>query len=139
MARVSTPGEVPDAKLYVIPGSHPSMAARRMLELKGIPYERVDLMPVISRVALRALRFPSNTVPSLTIGPDKLTGSRAIAAELERLRPEPPLYPSDQAERVAVAEAERWGEEVLQPAVRRISWNILRRDRAPLASYQSPL
>ena len=30
-------GAQPDAKLYVIPGSHPAMAARRMLELKGIP------------------------------------------------------------------------------------------------------
>ena len=61
-------GQALDAKLYVIPGSHPAMAARRMLELKGIPYKRVDLMPVISRGALRALRFPSNTVPSLSIG-----------------------------------------------------------------------
>jgi glutathione S-transferase len=124
-----------DAKLYVIPGSHPAMAARRMLELKGIPYKRVDLMPVISRGALKALRYPSNTVPSLSIQGRKLTGSRAIARELDRIRPEPPLYPSDPEELVAVEEAERWGEEVLQPAVRRILWNALRRDNAPLRSY----
>src|SRR2546426_10391924 len=104
-----------DAKLYVIPGSHPAMAARRMLELKGIPYKRVDLMPVISRGALKALRYPSNTVPSLSIQGRKLTGSRSIARELDRIRPEPPLYPSDPEELVAVEEAERWGEEVLQP------------------------
>jgi glutathione S-transferase len=126
---------IPAAKLYVIPGSHPAMAARRMLELKGIPYKRVDLMPVISRAALKAMRFPSNTVPSLVIGERKLTGSRAIAEELDRLRPDPPLYPADRDERVAVEEAERWGEEVLQPAARRISWNVLRRDRSPLATY----
>jgi len=36
---------------------------------------------------------------------------------------------------VAVEDAERWGEEVLQPAVRRILWNALKRNRAPLASY----
>jgi glutathione S-transferase len=132
---VSAAGQSLDAKLYVIPGSHPAMAARRMLELKGIPYKRVDLMPVISRGALRALRFPSNTVPSLSIGGAKVTGSRAIAHELDRLRPEPPLYPSDEGARAATDEAERWGEEVLQPAVRRILWNALQRDRAPLASY----
>src|SRR6187455_3351098 len=103
-------GQMPEAKLYVIPGSHPAMAARRMLELKGIPYKRVDLMPVISRGALRALRFPSNTVPSLSIGGVKITGSRAIAHELDRLRPEPPLYPNDEDARVASEEAERWGE-----------------------------
>ncbi|MFL5892609.1 MAG: glutathione S-transferase family protein [Solirubrobacterales bacterium] len=130
-----TPADHLDAKLYVIPGSHPAMAARRMLELKGIPYRRIDLMPVISRGALRALRFPSNTVPSLSIGGQKLTGSREIARELDELVPDPPLYPSDPERRVAVEDAERWGEEVLQPAVRRILWNALKRDRAPLASY----
>src|SRR5215211_3730557 len=124
-----------DATLYVIPGSHPSMAARRMLELKGIPYRRVDLMPVISRGVLRALRFPSNTIPSLAIGGEKLTGSRAIARELDRLRSDPPLYPADPEQRVAVEDAERWGEEVLQPAVRRMLWNALRRDRSALGSY----
>jgi glutathione S-transferase len=126
---------LPAIKLYVIPGSHPAMAVRRMLELKGIPYKRVDLMPVISRAALKAMRFPSNTVPSLAIGERKLTGSRAIAEELDRLRPDPPLYPSEHDERVTVKDAERWGEEILQPAARRISWNVLKRDRSPLASY----
>ena len=133
--RARWPAPRPDAKLYVIPGSHPAMAARRMLELKGIPYKRVDLMPVISRGALRALRFPSNTVPSLAIDGRKLTGSRDIARELDEIRPDPPLYPAEPERRVAVEDAERWGEEILQPAVRRILWNALKRNRAPLASY----
>jgi glutathione S-transferase len=124
-----------DAKLYVIPGSHPAATARRMLELKGIPYKRVDLMPVISRGVLRALRFPSNTVPSLSIAGTKLTGSRAIAHELDRLRPEPPLYPSEPGERSAVEEAERWGDEVLQAPIRRISWNAIQRNQEVLRSY----
>ena len=42
-----------EAKLYVIPGSHPSWSAKLMLEHKGIPYKRVDLMPVISKGLLR--------------------------------------------------------------------------------------
>src|SRR5919204_3467973 len=128
-------GQSPDATLYVIPGSHPSMAVGRMLELKGIPYRRRDLMPLVSRAVLWALRFPGHTAPSLAIGGRKLTGSREIARELERIRPEPPLYPADAEKRAAVTEAERWGEEVLQPAVRRILWNALGRDRAPLATY----
>jgi glutathione S-transferase len=106
-----------------------------MLELKRIPYKRVDLIPVISRGALKALRFPSNTVPSLLIGGKKVTGSRAIARELDRLRPEPPLYPTEPEALVAVEDAERWGEEILQPAVRRILWNALKRDREPLGTY----
>jgi glutathione S-transferase len=132
---VAAAASEPDAKLYVIPGSHPAMAVRRMLELKGLPYRRIDLMPVISRGALTALRFPSNTVPSLAIAGRKITGSREIARELERIRPEPSLYPADAERRVAVEDAERWGEEILQPAVRRILWNALKRNRAPLRSY----
>jgi glutathione S-transferase len=111
------------------------MTARRVLELKGVEYRRVDLMPVISGGVLRALRFPSDTVPSLSLGEAKITGSRAIARELERLWPQPPLFPSEARSRAAVESAERWGEEVLQPAVRRILWNALKRDHAPLRSY----
>jgi glutathione S-transferase len=127
-------GEV-DATLYVIPGSHPSMTARRMLELKGIQYKRVDLMPVISRGVLTALRFPGRTAPSLRIDGRKLTGSREIARELDRVVPDPPLLPADPEARAAVDAAEAWGEEVLQSAVRRISWNALRRDRKALTGF----
>jgi glutathione S-transferase len=124
-----------EATLYCIPGSHPATAARRMLELKGIPYKRVDLVPVVSHGALRALRFPGATVPSLSIGGVKMTGSRTIARELDKLRPEPPLYPKDPDRRVAVEDAERWGDETLQAPVRRILWNAIKRDRSVLRSY----
>jgi glutathione S-transferase len=124
-----------DAKLYVIPGSHPSMAVRLMLEAKGIEYKRVDLMPVISKGALRALRFPGNTVPALKIDGRRIQGSREIARALDELVPEPPLLPSDPAERTSVEQAERWGDEELQAPVRRILWYALRSDRAPLRSY----
>ena len=53
---------MPEAKLYVILGSHPSRTAMLMLERKGIPYKRVDLMPVISKGVLKVQRFPGITV-----------------------------------------------------------------------------
>ncbi|MEA2449172.1 MAG: Glutathione S-transferase, N-terminal domain, partial [Thermoleophilaceae bacterium] len=31
--------------LYSIPGSHPCQTVEAALELKGLPYERVDLLP----------------------------------------------------------------------------------------------
>ncbi len=124
-----------DAKLYVIPGSHPSRTVMRMLAIKGIPYKRVDLMPVISRGVLRAMGFPGVTIPALRIGDRKITGSREIAKELDRVQPDPPLFPADPDARASVEQAEAWGETTLQNASRRILWNALRRDRAPLASF----
>ncbi len=123
------------ARLYVIPGSHPSRAAELMLDHKGIAYDRTDLMPVIAKGALKALRFPGITVPALKIDDTKNQGSRQIARELDRIQPEPPLFPDDPERRLAVEEAERWGDEDLQAPIRRIMWNALRRDRAPLRSY----
>jgi len=38
-----------DARLYVIPGSHPARAAELILRYKGIDYKRRDLFPAISR------------------------------------------------------------------------------------------
>jgi glutathione S-transferase len=128
---------VAPAKLYVIPGSHPSMTTRLELERKGIEYKRIDLMPVISKAALRALRFPGKTVPAMRIGDERIQGSRAIAKRLDELVPEPALYPSDPGARAAVEEAEKFGDEELQPPARRILWNCLRRDRSPLESFST--
>ena len=64
-----------------------------------------------------------------------MQGSRQIARELERLQPEPPLFPADPEERAAVEEAERFGDEELQPPMRQILWWAIKRDKAPLRSY----
>ena len=124
-----------NARLYVIPASHPSIAAELMLERKGIAYKRTDLLPVISKGALRTFGFPHQTVPALKIDGAKVQGSRQIARELERLRPEPSLFPADPEKKGAVEEAERFGDEELQHPVRQILWWALKHDKAPLRSY----
>jgi glutathione S-transferase len=111
------------------------MTARLMLERKGIEYKRVDLMPVISKLVVRLLRFPGNTVPALRIDGRRVQGSTEIAHELDRLVPEPPLYPADPDERTEVERAERWGNIDLQSAARRVLWNAIRRDRSGLESF----
>jgi glutathione S-transferase len=122
-------------RLYVIPASHPSIATQLMLEHKGIPYKRTDLLPVISKGVLRAVGFPGVTVPALKIDGEKVQGSRPIARELERRRPEPPLFPADRARREAVEEAERFGDEELQHPIRQLLWWAMKKNRAPLRSY----
>jgi glutathione S-transferase len=123
-----------EAKLYVIPGSHPSRSVMLMLERKGIPYRRVDLMPVISKGALRALRFHGNTVPALKLDGDRIQGSQEIARELDRIKPDPPLLPSDPKQRAKVEEAEAWGD-TFQHNPRQLSWWAFKHNRAPLRSY----
>ena len=123
------------ARLYVIPASHPSVAVALMLEHKGIDYERTDLLPVISKLALRGLGFPRNTVPAMKFDGRRVQGSTEISRELDRLQPEPPLFPADPEKRSAVEEAERFGDEELQAPLRRIIWWTIKRDRSTLRSY----
>jgi glutathione S-transferase len=124
-----------NVRLYTIPGSHPGVAVQLMLRHKGIAFKRTDLFPVISRAVVRALRFPGPTVPALTIDGRRVQGSREISRELERLRPEPPLFPADPEKRAAVEEAERFGEEELQHPIRQIIWWAFQQDSSPLRSY----
>lgn len=125
------------ARLFVIPASHPSIAVELMLRHKGIDYKRTDLLPVISKGVLRAAGFPGVTVPALKVDGDKVQGSRPIARELDRLRPEPPLLPADPAQRAAVEEAERFGDEELQHPIRQLLWWGFKRDREPLRGYSA--
>jgi len=124
-----------NARLYVIPASHPSIAAELMLQHKGIAYKRTDLLPVISKSVLRGLGFPGNTVPAIKLNGHKVQGSREISRELDKLKPEPPLFPADPEQRATVEEAERFGDEQLQHPIRQILWWTIKRDKAPLRSY----
>jgi glutathione S-transferase len=111
-------------KLYVIPGSHPCAAVEAALNLKDVPYNRVDWLPVIHR-ALGRTAYGARTVPGIKFeSGEKLAGSRAIMRRLDELKPEPPLYPAGDTR---VEEAEAWGDGVLQEVARRLSWAVLKR------------
>ncbi|MBA2504495.1 MAG: glutathione S-transferase family protein [Thermoleophilaceae bacterium] len=124
------------AKLYSIPGSHPAMAGRLMLERKGIPYKRVDLIAAAHKPILKALRFSGSTVPAIKLEDGrKIQGTREIARVLDEIVPEPPLFPADPEARAKVEEAERWGDEVLQSMPRRIAWQAIDRNREGMAGF----
>src|SRR4051812_39091110 len=129
-------------KLYVIPGSHACRSAMLMLEHKQVPYRRVDVValthPVVARLhgfdAGRQtrtagprrplpLRFGDRlgTVPALAANGHRISTNRGIARFLEDRHPEPSLFPADPEQRRAVEEAERWANETLQMAARRIA------------------
>ena len=115
------------AKLYSLLLSHPARASRLMLELKGVDHEAVDLVPGMHPVQLRAAGFRRGTVPALKLDGERVQGSVPISRFLERLEPEPPLFPAQTEPRRAVEEAEAWGERELQPVPRRIfRWGTVR-------------
>jgi glutathione S-transferase len=122
-------------RLFTIPGSHPGVAVQLMLQHKGIPYKRTDLLPVISWAVLRALRFPRLTVPATRIDGRRVQGSIEITRELERIKPEPPLFPADPDRRSAVEKAERFADEDFQERIRQILLWAFGKSRASLGSY----
>jgi glutathione S-transferase len=104
-------------RLYLVHGSHPCATVEKALELKGVPFKRVELPAAGQPLVMRRL-FGQRTVPGVRFADGaKVQGSRPILRELERRVPEPALYGSPEIE-----EAERWGEQVLQATPRRLLW-----------------
>ena len=122
------------ATLYAVPASHPCACAERALQLKAIEYRRIDMPPVAHKAIQKAL-FGGSTVPGLVLDGEKVLGSRPIVRALEAKAPEPPLLPSDPNECKSVELAEGWGDEVLQPLVRRVLWAGLGREPGAMPSY----
>jgi glutathione S-transferase len=122
-------------KLYVIPGSHPCATAIAALKLKGVEYKRIDCIPQVHRLQAK-LAYGERTVPGMKLeGGDKIVGSRTILRWLDETVPEPRLYPEDPALLAQVEEAEAWGDEVLQPLARRLSWAVLKRTPKSMEGY----
>jgi glutathione S-transferase len=106
-----------------------------MLEHKGLPYQRRDLITAMHIPIVKALGFPGRTVPALNADGRKVQGTRAISRFLDELKPEPPLFPADPEQRRAVEDAERWGDEQLQSVPRRLAWYALGRDRSSIREF----
>jgi glutathione S-transferase len=141
-------------KLYVIPGSHACRAAMLMLEHKRVPYKRVDIVTLLHPVAVRLRGFDAGgqtrsaggrrtfgirlgdrlgTVPALAANGDRVSTNHGIARYLDEHHPEPALFPADPGRRAAVEEVERWANEKLQMAARRIPGAGVVRDPASFA------
>jgi glutathione S-transferase len=100
------------------------MTAEAAIRLKGLPYDRIDLVPG-EHVATMAEIYGDGrtTVPGLLVDGEPVHGSRPILERLEALSADPPLYPAPKSD--AVREAERWGDEELQDLGRRLPWGAL--------------
>jgi glutathione S-transferase len=125
-----------------------------MLEHKRLPYRRVDILTLTHPVVVRLLGFDAGgqtrsaggrrtfglrfgdrlgTVPALAADGRRISTNHGIARFLDEQQPEPPLFPADPGARAAIEEAERWANETLQMAARRIPGAALARDPVGLS------
>jgi glutathione S-transferase len=135
--------------LYVIPGSHACRSAMLMLEQKQAPYRRVDIVTLLHPLVVRLHGFDAGgqtrnaggrrtfglrlgdrlgTVPALALNRHRISTNYGIARFLDERHPQAPLFPADPEQRAAVEEAERWANQTLQMAARRIVGAAVVRD-----------
>ena len=108
-------------KLYVRPGSHPCAAVERALELKGDRLRARRAAAARAAAIRRAAVRRRDRAGHAHRDGEQLVGlaARSCAASTSSC-PSRALLPADPAARARVLEAERWGDEVLQPIARRI-------------------
>jgi glutathione S-transferase len=125
-----------------------------MLAHKRIPHRRVNILTLTHPVVVRLLGFDAGgqtrsaggrrtfglrfgdrlgTVPALAADRERISTNYGIARYLDAHYPEPALLPAEPAQRAAVEEAERWANETLQMAARRIPGAAAVRDPVTLA------
>ena len=132
------------ARLYALPFSHPSIAARLMLERARIEHEIVNLPMGLHPLFLRKAGFRGGTVPALVLDGRRIQGSLEISRAIEARGPAGILFPVEAEARRRVEGAERWAEAELQPIPRRLfRWALsrdasLRRRVARMARFPLP-
>jgi glutathione S-transferase len=102
--------------------SHYNEKVRWALDHKRWPHLRQALVPGFHILKVRRLTG-QNKVPVLVLDGRALFGSSHILQEIERLRPDPPLFPSDPAERARALAIESFFDEEVAPDLRRLFWS----------------
>lgn len=98
--------------------SHYNEKARWALDYKGIAHERRSLLAGL-HLPVVLLRTGQKKVPVLILDGKAIPDSTRIIEALEGLKPDPPLYPKDPADRRRALELEEWFDEELGPHLRR--------------------
>ena len=99
--------------------SHYNEKARWALDYKRVAHVRRAVTPGLQELTARRLRA-GRTVPVLEMSGCAIGDSTKIIEEIERSWPEPPLYPTDPAERSRALELEDYFDERCGPDARRV-------------------
>ena len=88
---------------------------RKLLGLKGLAWKSVIIPQIMPKPDLTPLTGGYRMTPVMQIGANIYCDSHHIAARLERLAPEPALYP--ETDRATIAALELWGNYLFLPAI----------------------
>ncbi|MCG3173880.1 MAG: hypothetical protein GMKNLPBB_02087 [Myxococcota bacterium] len=102
--------------------SHYNEKIRWALDYKQWPHRRITLVPGFHIPKVRWMTG-QNKVPVLLLHGKAIHDSTAILEEIERLRPDPPLFPEDPAVRKRAMEIENWFDDEVAPRHRRLFWS----------------
>jgi glutathione S-transferase len=123
--------------LWHLKVSHYNEKARWALDYKALPHRRRALDPGSHRKVAKRLSG-GKTFPVLDLGGRAVGDSTEIIAELERVRPEPALYPTDPTERQRALELEDHFDEELGPYTRLLAVHHALKDRRLLFAVFVP-
>jgi glutathione S-transferase len=102
--------------------SHYNEKVRWALDFKRWPHVRTALVPGWHMRTARRLT-DQTSLPILEIDGRTLHDSTAIIEELERVRPDPALYPEDPAARARALAHEDYFDDKVAPDLRRLFWS----------------
>lgn len=119
--------------LYQFTLSPFSIKVRKILDYKRLAYTTVDINP-LRRAAVRRISG-QNRVPVLVDGSSVISDSTRIAEYLERMHPQPPVFPREATERARVTMLEDWSDETF--AMDLIPFKIFTGDNAKRMVVQS--
>ena len=107
-------------RLFQIPFSHNCVKVRRVLDLKGLDYETVNINPALRRDVKRA--SGQELVPVLVDGAHTTAGSTQILLDIEARHPDPPLLPADARERAECVVLMHWADAAFMDLTRRMAY-----------------
>jgi glutathione S-transferase len=123
-------------RLYQIPFSHNSVKVRKVLDLKQLEYERVNINPAYRREVQRV--SSQELTPVLVDGERVISDSTAIVLYLEVAYPEPALLPADPDERAECLVLEDWADSSFMELSRRLAYWRLTSRRGTLGELFFP-
>jgi glutathione S-transferase len=112
--------------------SHYNEKVRWGLDFKRWPHVRKALIPGFHVPVARWISG-QNLLPILRVDGRIVAGSNRILAEIERLRPDPPLFPRDPTGRMRALAIQAHFDEQVAPDLRRLFWSTYIDDPAACA------